>query len=105
MNVFKVNNTMYMRHVFHRRPLFIRNLLFKIVHVISIAQTVVLIVQIQFVSVVKIRRLKIRITSRPARREKVSTWASASSTAKMTLIAKAHVSIFSNWNTLDAHVR
>ena len=78
MNVFKVNNTMYMRHVFHRRPLFIRNLLFKIVHVISIVQTVVLIVQIQFVFVVKIRRLKIRITSRPARRGKVSTWVSAS---------------------------
>ena len=56
----------------------IRNLLFKIVHVTSIVRTAVLIVQIQFVSVVKIRRLKIRITSRPARRKKVSTWASVS---------------------------
>ena len=69
--VFKVKIISVM--LFINDPFFIRNLLFKIAHVTSIAPMAVLIVQIQFVSVVKIRRLKIKITSRPASRIRVMT--------------------------------
>ena len=62
-----------MYFIMDRDPYLIRNLLFKIADVISIVQTVVLIVQIQFVTVVKIRRLKIKIISRLVRWIRVLT--------------------------------
>lgn len=67
--VFKVKNLCFVFEIryFSEDPLFIHDFLFKIAHVISIAQMAVPIARIQFVCVVKIRHLKISITSRLAR--------------------------------------
>ena len=103
LSVFKVKIICVMYFIMD--PFLIRNLLFKIAHVISIVQTVVLIVQIQFVSVVKIRRLKIKIISRLVRWIRVLTQDSASQTVKTIKLVKPHVSIVSKQNMKNAHVR
>ena len=57
-------------------------LFFKIVHVMSTVQMVVMVARIRFVSAVRIRRLRMKIIYNNAKRKKVLIWANASLIAK-----------------------